>query len=551
MNATPGLVRGLGRRPAAVLSLAVAAAMGYSLWATRDQTFFSDEWRRFILAGDDSVRDYLLGTSGHLIVLHAALYRGLLGAFGADSYLPFRIVEAALIGANGVLFYMLASRRAGPWVAIAATIPLLALGAAVEVTATAYGIVVLLPMAFGLGALVSVTRLGWAGDPLTMILLVLAVASLSDGLAFIAGVGVALGLQSGRQALRRAWVVAIPVALYVVWYFWAHANGVPRVAHLTNLEQTPGAILSSAAAGIEAATGTFGSEFSNNGTQQLEAGFFLLALGLFFVILRWRDRDRPSPDIWIPLATALAFWLLLGLVVSSARPVYSSRYLFPDAVFVLLIAVECLRGVRVTRNGALILAGVATIAAVPNALALERNAGDLRDAAVRERAALGALELLARERPGAPLPGIHIENGVAGLSPNGDIPATDYLRSVERFGSPAGTPAEIAAQGGLAAMLADKVLVQNADLQVRRASPPSRSCPPAASAAVPLAGGRRLIVVPRPGTPPAVAVKRLGSFYTPVKLPAGAPAIEVISHASEAPDWSVAVGRARVCSPGG
>ena len=160
------MFKGLSRRVPALLAVAIAAAVAFSLWETRGQTLFSDEWGRLILAQQDSLRTYLLGYSGHLIVLHALLYRGLFGIFGADSYVPFRVLEALLIGLNGWLFFMLARWRATPGTALAATLPLLFLGSAFEVTATPFGIVVLLPMAFGLGALVCMTRLGRAGDPL-------------------------------------------------------------------------------------------------------------------------------------------------------------------------------------------------------------------------------------------------------------------------------------------------------------------------------------------------------------------------------------------------
>ena len=64
--------------------------------------------------------------------------------FGADTYLPFSLVEAALMGLCGLLFYSLARGSAGPWPSVAATLVLLFLGSATEFTATPYGIVILL-----------------------------------------------------------------------------------------------------------------------------------------------------------------------------------------------------------------------------------------------------------------------------------------------------------------------------------------------------------------------------------------------------------------------
>src|SRR4051794_29950197 len=157
------LVRGLSRiaaRPYAILLACVLLAVVLNFWETRGQTFYSDEWGRLFFPSDqnDSFTSLLRWRSGHLVVLHVLLYKGLFGVFGADSYLPFRIVESLLVGACGVLFYALARTRAGPWPSLGATLVPLFLGSAWEVTATPYGTVILLPIAFGLAAFVCLQR---------------------------------------------------------------------------------------------------------------------------------------------------------------------------------------------------------------------------------------------------------------------------------------------------------------------------------------------------------------------------------------------------------
>src|SRR3954454_17148970 len=163
------LVRGLSRiaaRPYAILLACVLLAVVLNFWETRGQTFYSDEWGRLFFPNsqNDSFESLLRWRSGHLVVLHVLLYKGLFGVFGADSYLPFRIVEALLLGICGLLFYSLARTRAGSWPSVAATVMLLFLGSAWEVTATPYGSVILLPLAFGLAALVCLQRFPQRGD---------------------------------------------------------------------------------------------------------------------------------------------------------------------------------------------------------------------------------------------------------------------------------------------------------------------------------------------------------------------------------------------------
>jgi hypothetical protein len=89
----------------------VLIAVALDLFQTRGQTFHSDEWGRLIGYTGGGLETLLRGYSGHLVALHAMLYKGLLEVFGAGSYLPFRIVHALLVGANALLFYMLARAR--------------------------------------------------------------------------------------------------------------------------------------------------------------------------------------------------------------------------------------------------------------------------------------------------------------------------------------------------------------------------------------------------------------------------------------------------------
>ena len=128
------------RAPALCLIAAMALAAAFFLWETRGQAFFSDEWSRYAIYPNASFEYSLHGTSGHLIIGHILLYRLVLEGFGADSYLPFRLLAAILSLACAWLFFAYARERANAWLAAAAAIMLLFLGAAWEVVATPYGI---------------------------------------------------------------------------------------------------------------------------------------------------------------------------------------------------------------------------------------------------------------------------------------------------------------------------------------------------------------------------------------------------------------------------
>ena len=300
----------------------VAVAVALNLWETRGQTFFSDEWGRLMFYDSGGLETLLRGHSGHLVALHALLYKGLLEVFGAGSYLPFRIIEALLVGACGLLFYALARGRAEPWPCLLATLVLLFLGSAFEVLATPYGIVILLPVFFGLAALVCLERFPGRGETsLACLLLIAAVASQSVGLAFVVGAAVVLVQQSGRAALARAWVVLVPGALYVAWFAWSRLSGpeIPDPVQLGNLTEVPLTVVKLCAAGLAAISGLFGGSGFEGGVQfeqvrpkefHLAAGYLLLVVLVIAAVMagsegigaRSRDlgRDRSRLDLLGP-----------------------------------------------------------------------------------------------------------------------------------------------------------------------------------------------------------------------------------------------------------
>lgn len=85
------------RAQSRVLLLVTAVAVGFSLWESRGQTFFSDEWSRWITYPERSFEYSLHGASGHLIIGQIWLYRAVLEVFGAGSYLPHRLLAAGLL----------------------------------------------------------------------------------------------------------------------------------------------------------------------------------------------------------------------------------------------------------------------------------------------------------------------------------------------------------------------------------------------------------------------------------------------------------------------
>lgn len=554
----PASVSWVAGRPHAALAACILIAVVLNLWAARGQTFFSDEWGRLLLLGD-STDSLLRGYSGHLVVLHSLLYKGIFATFGIDTYLPFRIIEALLVGACGWLFFALARARSGPWPSLAATVVLLFLGSAYEVTATPYGIVVLLPMAFGLGALACLQRLPHRWDPLACGLLVAAVGSQSLGLAFVVGAAVILLLQSGRRAFARSWIVLVPGLLYVAWYGWSRlttsAQPIDNPIRLHNLAEVPSTIVSVSAAGLSAVAGVFGASGVGEGAPyNLSAGYVLLGLLSIAVVWRVRTGPRLEREIWVPIALALSFWGLVGMATSADRPPEASRYLYPSAAFLLLFVLELTRHIRATPWIVLGACAVLAVSLIPNLVNLKRQADRIRGFAAGERAELASLELLRGEVPPATLPAVTINAGVlhvgAGWPP---ISPSRYFAAVDRYGSPALSVEQLATASEGQREAADRVLLGANDLSVepipaRRASRADRcrSGGVGTGFRVPAAG----LVVRTEGAASAVGVaaRRFGTATQPVDLPDGAGALLLSPGASQGdPPWFVLVSGGLVC----
>ena len=562
------LIRSITAHPGVVLVALVLAAGALNFWETRGQTLLSDEWARFYFPHTD-FESLLRWRTGHLVVLQVGLYKGVFGVFGADSYLPFRVIEAFLIGSSGLLFYALARCRVGPWPSLLATAVLLFLGSAWEVTATPYGIVILLPVVFGLAALVCLERWPGRGDLLACLLLIASLASQSDGLAFLVASAVLLVVQSGRPFLARSWVVLIPGLLYGAWSVWYRlTQDIPNSEqiYLHNLSEVPSTVLGAAAAGLSAISGFFGTSGPNINEFDLSAGYFLLAV-IVLVVLWWASTGwAPVRWVWVPAAGALTFWVLLG---AAARDPQSSHYLYVSALFVLLILLELVRDIRPTPRLALLGVGAVIVSLVPNVINLHSEAREVRKFARAERAELGALDLLRKEVPPTSLPYLTRHHRVIDVGGQGfliapgdrildagtrgfHIPPVFYFAAVDRYGSPALSPQQLASGSEAQRLSADEVLLENDDLTLTNAGRSSRgrACrskglsqpfqvPPSGLEIRPR-GSRKGVVV---------AARRFANDFQELKVPGGSgPMLLRPGSSQEVRPWLVQVDGAKVCA---
>jgi hypothetical protein len=439
----------------------------------RHFTFQGDEWDFLMHRRGHSLAVFLTPHNEHLSLLPIVVYKAFFQIFGATSTFPFRLVDAALATICATLVFVLVRRRMGGWVALAAGALMLFFGPGWQDIIWSFQIGYLGSLAAGLGALLVVERRDRRGDVIAAALLIVSVACSSVGVVILIGTIVEMLLISWPSSWRRLWVVALPGALYALWYTQygvsrvqlTHAHAVPLWA-FDGLSATVGSI-----AGLTqpSVTGGVYSVALDPGTTI--AVVVLIALGIRFL------RGGPLPfRFWGLAAALLAFWALDAMSYVPGRDPGASKYVYPLAALVLVAAGEAYRGSRLSRRG-LILLGVVALAAIAS------NLGFLRDG-VKEfnrdslyaKAELGAIQVARGIVPVSFSPAEPAIVAVIGNPNVTQIDAGSYFSAIDKFGSPADDVPTLLRQPEEVRQAADLVLVNAEQLAVRPAALPRHGC---------------------------------------------------------------------------
>lgn len=504
----------------------LAGASGCLLlfWGSK-LTFFLDDWE-FLLYRRGFNADSVLNPHGeHIVVAPILIYKALLATVGMGSALPFRVVSVGLFLLSAVLLFVYLRRRVGQWPALAATAVVLFLGAAWEDLLWSFQMGYFGGMAAGLGALLMLEREDRRGDVLACLLLVVSVVFSSLGLPFIFGVAVAVLLRPDRW--RRLYVVAIPLAVYGLWWLgWGHTA--ESALSLTNLAKTPLFVLNGVAAAIASLFGLATPSVAVEQAGGLEWGRPLAVLAIFLAVWRIHRLGRVSTQFWVVLAIAGSFWILAGFNQIPGREPVASRYQYVGVIFVLLIAAELLRGLRIEPRAVLgafaLMLVVAAASIASNVYYLNQAYADGYHPISRlEKASLGAVEI-ARDTvdPGFVLSEELVGNGYV------HVDAAAYLSARDAYGSPAYDAAEIAASPPLVRYAADKVLF--GALRMGLVPTPGSGLPalprseatPGAGGTVPIPSGACVSVPSEEGHSPLLRLPRdgaaIGATGAPIEM---------------------------------
>lgn len=489
----------------------------------------------------------------HIVVIPVAIQKLLLVLFGMTSATPGRVVLTLLLLVTAVLLFAYVHRRLGPWPALIATLPLLFLGPAWQVLLWPFEIGYVGALLFGFAMLLALDREDERGDAAACLFLTIAIGFSSLGVAFAAGAAVNVWQRRRERGWGRAYLVAVPLLLYVVWYAgWGHTA--ESYVSAGNVLESPVFVYDGLAGSLAAVLGV--STVPIDGPGGPTWGRLLLpfaaAVLLVALLRRWL---RPGPGIWPVLAIATAFWFLAAFNYIPGREAYASRYMYAGAIFLILPVVELLRGVRIGRRALAIAGAVVVLAAVVNTATLVDGEEWLREETELVRSDLAALEIVSDGVD----PEFRLLPNVAGTYSLIDVQAGDYLDAVREHGSPAYTEAELAAAAEADRRQADVLidaalpLTLDPDVDAGGARAGCATVPAGGGPApVPLRPGTVRIEVP-PGDDASLRLRRFATRGYPVEtneIPGGAVTLLGIPADNSPRPWWLRVDakqRVRVC----
>lgn len=444
------------------MAVAVAVAAALILNLDRHLTFVVDDWDLLIRRHAWTVGNVLDPFNEHIVVGPALVYKLLTAAFGLESATPFYVVSVSVFCLSAILLFAYTRRSVGDWPALIGAILVLFLGAAYEDLLWAFQLGFFASVAAGIGMLIAFDREDDAGDSLACALLAVSMLFSSVGLAFLAGAVVELAL-GRRPRRRRAYVALLPLALYALWWIgWGHTAESHISLH--NVEHLLGFVFDSAAAGFTSLFGLATGNGSEPDQPHLVWGRIALIVTAALLAARLAWERRISRRLAVVLAIAIAFWVLTGLVRDMERFPTSSRYQYPSAVLILLIAAEALRGVRIPRLALALAAPLAVLAAIGGYSLMHRKYEErwlpLADSL---RVSLGAVEIAGASAD----PSYRVR-----FAPSSVASARTYLDVVEESGLPGFDEAELARQPEHARERADRTISHALDLAL---VPPSHT----------------------------------------------------------------------------
>jgi hypothetical protein len=411
----------------------LVVALPVLAWINRDQWFAADEWRIVTTngLGSNPTRSSILAPHfEHWATLGILVYKALYGVFALRSYVPYLAVFFVVILAVAHLSWRLLLRiGVVPSYATAVAALTMVMAVGWENRSTAWQMVVIAPVALGFGALLVMPARGplVRRDAVVAALLLVALMCSGTGVTMTAVVALAALLRRGwRVALA---IVAVPAAVYGLWYALEGASGQRNDTELsTALGDLPGFVW-------RGLTGAF-----SDLTRVPDSGALVLALVVVWLVWRARPRVEPWPLVIATTVGSVFSIALTGIRRAGAGP--ESRYV--DIVVLLALPALALMTqeagryvVRRFGRPALAVCSVVVVAFLMiQVIALDNEVGDEVFVGEMRPRVLATAKIMRDRDPlastnifGIPYLTEPSTRTIARLDRNGELPALDVSTS--------------------------------------------------------------------------------------------------------------------------
>lgn len=465
-----------------VASVAAAFVIG----AKADGTIFvGDDWAYLYRLADWSLASAVFDAppGQYLIAVPMLIYATLGAVFGADSYLPYRVVGLVLLILASGLFLEYARRRAGYLIGLPAAILLLFFGSAFEVVVIPMRIPSLVATCAGLGMLLKLDRRDRRGDIAACVAGTVAILSHPVALAYLAAAAVRVGFDEPSRRWKRSWVALVPMAVYGLWSITlseSQENALPTTASdVASFAVDFFVAIWGAVTGVFHSPWTNGVDFINGWSALFAVVAVMLAI---IVVARARHVSAGLAAALVALAVALISPALAPSGV--LRIPESPRYLFPGAIFLFLVGLEVIRTDRPPARLRPLSAGIAVVlfvsAMYSNVAMLSERANAYVSSSAVLKAELAALDLsrpdadvstpptdAGREVPG--ILGLTFASGGLGddFARQRATAAPLYYAIKDAFGSPADSASELIDAPEPLREQADRVLAATIPIAIR------------------------------------------------------------------------------------
>ncbi len=430
-----------GRRaehwPWIALALLLIAGGGVIAYETRGTTFFQDEWAWILGRRGDQLSTLLTPHNAHLSLVPVLVYKLLFATAGMAHYWPYRAYLLLTQVACVTLIYLYARPRVGPWAALLPAAAIMFFGPGWQDILWPFQAAWVISVAAGIAALIALDGAGRRARVAACVLLAVSLASAGPGLAVAAGMIVEV---AWRRPRRELWIPLVPLGLYAIWWLAYQQASVLS----SSIPLVPRFVFDSAAGVLSSLPGLAQVNVASDTGNYLQIGPALVVLAVGLAALRIRRWGQVPPRAVTLSVITLAFWVITGLARANVRVggvVLSfdgdqGRYLYVGAVWIVLLAVELCRGLRI-RAVPLLIASVLTAAAVISNFDVLREGGALlRSQAQITNAELGTLNMTRDIVPPS-----FASNGFTLFA---HLTAGGYFAAERELGSSAATPAQIA-----------------------------------------------------------------------------------------------------------